>query len=520
VSIRPQIRLQVRLPVRLQISLFLLLTLSGCVGIPFDYPRTESYSSPADTATFLGQAAETFRQRHGDLTGVVSLPHGLDALGVRMRFMERAERTIDAQYFILKNDRAGALFAGKLVLAADRGVKVRLLIDDVFSYGIDEQLTLMNTHPNIEVRLFNPLSRQSFKYWSYLLDFSRANRRMHNKSFTVDNSFSIVGGRNIGEEYFELKQDVLFDDYEVLVMGPVVSDISDSFDNYWNSALAVPIEAFEVDVDPAGLDRWRDLMALQTADSASIYSQSLDSKVLARLRDGSLQPAAVEAAVVGDPAEKLEAKVGDPELAVMARDFGDRFRLAQQEVLIVTPYFIPSKTGSQLIQELVGRGVRVVIVTNSLASTNHVPVHAHYAKYRKQLLRAGAELWEIRAKNPGETTQWGYRPELVTLHSKATAIDRSTVFVGSINFDPRSLRVNTEMGLFLESRELGHVFTANLFLDLRRVAYRVELDERGNLRWIYEHGAKREVVTREPETGWGRRMAARIYRLLPIEGQL
>lgn len=498
----------------------LLLALTGCVGIPFDYPKTESFAAPTDSDTFLGRTAENFRQRHGDLSGVVLLPDGLDALGIRMKLMEGAERTIDAQYFILKNDRAGALFVGKLLLAADRGVRVRLLIDDIFSYGIDEQLTLLNSHPNIEVRLFNPLSRQSFKYWSYLLDFSRANRRMHNKSFTVDNSFSIVGGRNIGEEYFELKQDVLFDDYEVMITGPVVTDISDSFDNYWNSTLTVPVEAFEVEVDPAALDEWRALMTRQTADGASLYRQALNSRVLARLREGRLQPALVEAAVVGDPAEKLEGALGDPELAVMARDFRDRFRYAQKEVLIVTPYFIPSETGAKIAEELVGRGVRVVIVTNSLASTNHVPVHAYYAKYRKRLLRAGMELWEIRAENPGETTQWGYRPEFVTLHSKATAIDRSTVFVGSLNFDPRSLRVNTEMGLFLESRELGHVFTANLFLDLRRVAYRVELDGRDRLRWTYRHGDIHEVTTREPETNWGRRMAARMYRLLPIEGQL
>lgn len=503
-----------------QLLLVLLLTVSGCVGIPFDYPKTQSYSVPADSATFLGETADAFMQEHGDLNGVVLLPHGLDALGVRMKLMERAERSIDAQYFIVKNDRAGALFAGKLLLAADRGVKVRLLIDDVFSYGIDAQLSLMNTHPNIEVRLFNPLSRQSFKYWSYLLDFSRANRRMHNKSFTVDNSFSIVGGRNIGEEYFELKQDVLFDDYEVLITGPVVPDISASFDNYWNSSLSVPVEAFGVDADPEELNEWRELMALQTTDNGSIYSQSLNSKLMARLRDGALHPTLVQADLVGDPAEKLENRAGDPELAVMAQDFRHRVRLARYEVLIVTPYFIPTKTGSQIIEDLVARGVRVVIVTNSLASTNHIPVHAHYAKYRKRLLRAGAELWEIRAENPGTVTQWGYRPELVTLHSKATAIDRSTVFVGSLNFDPRSLVVNTEMGLFLESHDLGRVFTANLFLDLHRVAYHVELDERGNLRWTYDYGGKREVVTREPETHWSRRMAARMYRLLPIEGQL
>lgn len=505
---------------RLQLVFILLLALAGCTSVPFDYPKAESHSQPMDVDTFLGAAADRFSQTYPGQTGVVRLPHGLDALGIRIRLTARAERTIDAQYFIVKNDRAGVLFAGKLLLAADRGVKVRLLIDDVFSYGIDRQLTLLSSHPNIEVRLFNPLSRQSFKYWSYLLDFSRANRRMHNKSFTVDNSISIVGGRNVGEEYFELKQDVLFDDYEVMVTGPVVPDISASFDNYWNSDLSVPIEAFEVHVDADELESWREQMVLQTTDSNSIYSQALHSRVLTRLNDGRLQPAIVHAEVVGDPAEKLEGELGGRELAVLAMDFGHRFRDARKEVLIVTPYFIPTEGGAALIEELEARGVRVVIVTNSLASTNHVPVHAHYAKYRKRLLRAGAEIWEIRAQNSGEVNQWGFRPEFVTLHSKATAIDRTTVFVGSLNFDPRSMRVNTEMGLFLESPGLGNAFTANLFMDLRRVAYRVELDDNDQLRWTYDHAGVQEVISKEPQTSWGRRMSSRLYGVLPIEGQL
>ena len=172
-----------------------------------------------------------------------------------------------------------------MLLAADRGVRVRLLIDDVFSSGIDEPLTLMNSHPNIEVRLFNPLSRNSLKYWAYLLDFDRANRRMHNKSFTADNSMSIVGGRNIGEEYFELKQDVMFDDYEVFTLGPVVKEVSAAFDEFWNSELSVPMEAFGVKVDPADLDQWREYMQAKALDSETgIYAQAVNSTLMQDIR--------------------------------------------------------------------------------------------------------------------------------------------------------------------------------------------------------------------------------------------
>src|SRR5210317_1516352 len=240
-------------PSKLARRLILLaaLALAGCASVPFDYPKIESYSPAPDPNTVMGNAAAQWQQENGEQSGFISLTSGIDALGARLRMMAAAQNTIDAQYFILKNDRAGALFVGKMLLAADRGVKVRLLIDDIFSPGIDRQLTLLDSHPNIEVRMFNPVSRNSLRYWAYLLDFGRANRRMHNKSFTVDGSMSIVGGRNIGEEYFELTQDVLFDDYEVFVLGPVVKEIGAGFDEFWNSQLAVPVAAFRARIDPA-----------------------------------------------------------------------------------------------------------------------------------------------------------------------------------------------------------------------------------------------------------------------------
>ena len=499
----------------------LLLAISGCTSVPFDYPKLASFTQPPDPNAPIPSAALDWESRHGELSGFIGLPHGIDALGARLRMMEVARHSIDAQYFILKKDRAGALFVGKMLLAADRGVKVRLLIDDVFTSGIDKELSLLNAHPNVEVRIFNPLSRNSLKYWAYLLDFGRANRRMHNKSFTVDSALSIVGGRNIGEEYFELKQDVMFDDYEVLVMGPAVKDIGASFDQYWNSVLAVPVEAFGVKVEYTELDNWRQQMRERATESETgIYAQAVDSKFLQNVRDGHVQPVAAVGTVVSDSPDKLLYDVGDTESAKLALEKRDRFLEADHEIVIFTPYYIPREGGIEFVKRLSERGVRVVIVTNSLASTNHVAVHGHYAKYRKRLIEAGAEMYEIRAVVELDETGWGHTPERVTMHSKATFVDRDTAFVGSMNFDPRSVFLNTEMGIFIESAELGGPFTERALALLPEVAYRVTLDDRGELLWTFDNGEEREVWHKDPQTSWGRRFKAGFYGVLPIEEQL
>jgi putative cardiolipin synthase len=501
--------------------LTLLLILVSCVGVPFDYPKSPSSAIATSPETSLGKTRQQWQQDHGDLNGFVALSSGINALGARLKMIKNAEQSIDAQYFIVKKDEAGILFVGKLLLAADRGVRVRLLVDDIFSPGIDQPFSLLNSHPNIEVRLFNPLSRQSLKAWSYLVDFRRANRRMHNKSFTVDNSMSIVGGRNIGEEYFELKQDVKFDDFEVFTMGPIVSDVNAGFDEFWNSSLSVPMEAFEVKIDPSRLDDWRTIINSRTEeDDEGIYTRAVNSTFIQSINSGEIQPAIAHATMVTDSPEKLLSRVGDREVTTLANEIGQRFRAADSEILIISPYFIPQKTGTELIETLLAKGIRVIIVTNSLASTNHVAVHSGYSRYRKRLLQAGAEIYEIRARGTNEESEWGTKPEMVTLHSKVTIVDRKSIFVGSLNFDPRSVLINTEMGLFVESAEIGEMFAQTILDELPRVTYRVDLDDRGKLCWIYDFDRKVEVENREPQSTWGRRFKVGIYRFLPIESQL
>lgn len=499
----------------------LLLVLVGCVGVPFDYPKTSSHSLPPDPNTPIGQASWRWQQEYGDKSGFIGLHNGTDALGARLRMIVGAQNTIDAQYFILKNDRAGFLFVGKMLRAADRGVRVRLLLDDVFTTGVDRQMALFNSHPNVEVRLFNPLSRQSFKYWSYLLSFERANRRMHNKSFTVDNGLSIVGGRNIGEEYFQLKQSVMFEDLEVLTIGPLVNKVSENFDEYWNSELAVPVEAFGIKVDPDDLNKWREYIRDKAEEGEhGIYAQAVNSTLLQDIHNDQVVPTPADAEMISDSPDKLLNKVGDRELVKLGVEIGQRLRAAQSEIVIITPYFIPQDSGARTLEEILDKGIRVVIVTNSLASTNHVPVHSGYARYRKRLLQAGAEMYEIRADFIGKDTDWGNKPDKVTLHSKASVIDRETIFVGSLNFDPRSILINTEMGIFIDAPVIGTPFTQRVLGDLARVAWKVDLDDRGKLRWTYDWDGERMVTHKEPQASWGRRFMAGFYGMLPIEGQL
>ena len=234
---------------------------------------------------------------------------------------------------------------------------------------------------------------------------------MHNKSFTIDSAISIVGGRNIGEEYFELKQDVVFDDYELLIIGPAVKQIGSSFDDYWNSVLAVPVEAFDVSVDYSQLDNWRKIMRERVIESETgIYAQARNSALLRDLRQGRITPAPAAATVVSDSPDKLLYDVGDTEVATLAIEKRDRFLAAKEEIVVFSPYYIPGDGGVEFVRKKHQQGVRIIIVTNSLASTNHAAVHGHYAKYRKRLLDAGAEIYEIRAIADMEESEWGHTP--------------------------------------------------------------------------------------------------------------
>lgn len=504
--------------IRITAVLLAMLLAAGCAGVPFDYPKVSSEAiTPSPDSTLAREAAE-WSVAHDGQSGFLPLTGGMDALGARLELINQAEVSIDAQYFLIKPDIAGALFVNGLVRAADRGVEVRFLLDDIFTPKLDSQLALLDSHPNIEVRMFNPLTRHSFRYWSMFVDFKRANRRMHNKSFIVDNSFAVVGGRNIAAEYFAIDDDVEFVDFEVVAIGPVAQQISAEFDQFWNSDLSVPMEAYDKKIDPDSLDAWSERIVDFDTDR-SVYNQALTSPFIMNVLNEFIVPIPADSTVITDSPVKLETPKGDEEYQELANVLRAHGEAATEEIFIITPYFVPQKTGSEFLISLAEKGTRIRVLTNSLASTNHVPVHSGYARYRKRLLEADIELHELKHDNIVVLDDGDEEELIATLHTKVMIFDRKTLFVGSLNLDPRSIDINTEMGLFLDSPKIAGAFTEMIEEDLPHHSYRVILED-GKIRWRFDDGATQEVLDKEPQTGWWRRFSSGFYGILPIEGQL
>jgi putative cardiolipin synthase len=502
-------------------ALTLAVFIAGCTKVAFDQPKTASraYTDTRDTA--FGKTLAEWNAEHPDgLSGFYPLDNGLDALGARLRLIEGAERSIDAQYFLMKDDDAGEIFAGSLLRAADRGVRVRFLLDDVFTTVHDDILALLNRHPNIEIRLYNPVSRRSIYVLNYAGDFKRANRRMHSKSITGDNAYTIIGGRNIADEYFQLRGDTEFLDYDVLALGPVAAEVSAQFDEFWNSTLAVPMEFLsdkfseeDLAIERAEID---DELA---AEHDSIYRKALNSDHMLSLLDGTGTTYSAPAALLHDGPAKLENPIDISQMTLI-NELDNLIANSDSSVFIVTPYFIPTTSGVDFWQRAIDRGMTVTVVTNSLASTNHVPVHSGYSRYRKEMLAMGATMYEVRA-NAVESSNVGAAPDIesLTLHTKLMLIDERYLFVGSLNLDPRSIEINAEIGLLIDSPQMAKQFMNDVNGALEQATYRVTLDEKGGLQWHATIDGKPVVETKEPLTNWWRRLQSRLYRVLP-EDQL
>jgi putative cardiolipin synthase len=496
---------------RLGIGLALLL-MAACTSVPFDYPREGSYQEKAATTGSLSQLGEAWLQGQTQRTAVYPLASGTDAYQVRLDIIDRAQATIDAQYFLIKPDAAGVGFSGALLRAADRGVRVRVLLDDIFTTAGDEGLALLSAHENVQVRLFNPLSRQGIATLNYMVDFKRANRRMHNKSLTVDGLVTIIGGRNIAGEYFDMNPKVRFWDFETLSFGGLIPEVSDSFDIFWNHKLSVPMQAFKPKLNNSDLQKVRaELTAWQQAHPLDEFASD---GIIQGLLDHRLTPYYAEVHVVSDHPDKLVNPVS-PEYQTLAQSLGDLLASAESEILVFSPYFIPSKGMAEELVKLSQRGVNVVILTNSLASTNHVAVHSGYKRYRKTLLQGGVTLVEVSASGGRLDSD-----AVTTLHTKAILVDREWLFVGSLNVDPRSIEINTEMGLIAHAPELARDLSNAAEKSLRDVAYLVELKPDGSLQWRASTEEGDVIVSKEPESSWWRRFSVGFYGLLPIESQL
>ena len=497
-----------------------LSLVAGCATIDYDYPRSESYFLPDTSDTRLGQGIGSSAAEHPpDQSGFYPMNDGVDALTARLLLAELGEKSIDVQYYLIKNDIVGRAFIYSLLQAADRGVRVRLLLDDMFTQGYDIGMAALHSHPNFEIRIFNPFHRGAAgRAQSALTGFGRINRRMHNKSFTVDNQVTIIGGRNIADEYFGVREDAKFGDLDVVAIGPVVQEVSNMFDTYWNHETALPAPAFvkERDDPDAALQELRDNLATAIDDvRGSRYAEAVRTRYLEYLdTDERLYEWAPYELVVDSPDKGVKAKAKGADS--ITTPLIESLESAEREILIVSPYFVPRKDGIQGLADLEERGVEVTVITNSLAANNQFTVHGGYAPSRKPLLEAGVRIYEVRPDADVAGTEFidssGGR---ATLHTKAFIVDDKEVFIGSFNFDPRSANINTELGVIIRDPELALFYSVSVEEYLPKQTFEVFLNEDGKLRWRSYKDGEEVIYDKEPETTWGQRTKAWFARIIP-----
>ncbi|MFN4128495.1 MAG: phospholipase D family protein [Paracoccaceae bacterium] len=449
------------------------------------------------------------------LTGVKPLPNGADAFAARIILADAAVSSIDAQYYIWYGDLTGYMLLDALRRAADRGVRVRLLLDDNGTSGLDPELAALGAHPNIAVRLYNPFNLRRFKTLCYTFDFFRLNRRMHNKSFTVDGVVTILGGRNVGDRYFDTGPEALFIDLDVLATGAIVQQVSDDFDRYWACLSAHPAgpivgSAGESDPIGSGLARFAQLPQF------SEYLTFLEgSDIVAAMISGDLGLEWTRAVLVSDDPVKGQGAV--PREDLLATRLMQAVGRIEMKIDVVSPYLVPGKAGSKAFATLTSRGVAVRALTNSLEATDLVTVYAGYAKRRNALLRAGVRLFELHASAGADRQsikKGRFGLSRASLHAKTFAVDGARVFVGSFNFDPRSTTLNTEMGILFESPQMAEGLHTAFDLGLAGLAWRVELHG-GHKVWT--DTARQTAVTKEPGSTAVKRAVVTVVGWLPVE---
>ncbi|KVW33823.1 phospholipase D family protein [Burkholderia ubonensis] len=492
--------------------------------------RTVSHALPADAATPLRDAlAAPVAARPGE-SGFRLLADGAAALQMRIALARAATRTLDMQYYIATEDTTGKLLLGAALYAADRGVRVRMLVDDLNFRDIDRVMAALNTHPNIEIRVFNPFGASQRDVMQrtaiFFTRIDRFTRRMHNKAMIADNQIAIVGGRNLGDEYFSASPTLQFRDLDVLAAGPVTHDISASFDAYWASGSSYPLRVLNHQTfDPKELDAMRDELRAHWRENAEPYNaKPLNATPLAQqIARGELglvwAPAEFEADAPDKVAQPTDGYVSPP-----MRRLAELIRAAQQEFLAFSPYFVPHDAGVKILGDTTARGVRVAILTNSLAATDAVAVQAGYGPYRVPLLRHGVELYEYKAR-PGRPRLLGSRSR-ASLHAKAYVIDREILVIGSMNLDPRSTHLNTELALVIHSPALAQQ-VATIFARATQPdeSYRVQLAAlsgpgASELTWIGTDEGVLRTYHVDPYAGLLRNVLTGVFMLLPVDDQL
>jgi putative cardiolipin synthase len=507
---------------------------SACSSLRTDFVKQPSTAMQPAYDTPSSRYVQSELKQHSDVSGFRLLTRSNNALMSRVALIDHAAHSIDLQYYIFANDDTGRLVAQRLLAAADRGVRVRLLLDDIGNDDKGYVFDALDAHENIQVRVFNPFRTRSpslpSKIAQFIIEGQRLNRRMHNKSFIVDGTVAIVGGRNIGDAYFDASSETNFRDLDVVSIGKVVGEASQAFDNYWNSDAAYPVKAFK--------DRHvteTDLAKLRAALKAHARAFAESDYAQAALEDLPNGPTADRRGewfwgvgeLVADQPEKIEAKKDDPQFRI-----GPKVKTildaAQSQVLITSPYLVPGKSGTAYLVGLARRGVEVEALTNSLASTDEPAAHAGYSHYRRDLLEGGVKLFELRPAVGGKqpATAFGTSGG-VALHAKSIVVDTRWVFVGSMNIDQRSKLLNTEMGVIVDCPPLAKAVAEFFSKAIAPAsAFHVKLEDpkngqkAGGLEWITQDNGAPVIVDGEPEATTGRKAEVGLLKLLPIDGLL
>lgn len=472
--------------------LILFLSLAGCASLPDDYTRTESHALQDYRSTSFGARFAELEAEHPGESGFSLVRYGRMAFNTRIGMIDLAEKTVDLQVYIWEVDETGLMLVERILRAARRGVRVRLLIDDLGAGLKDEGLATLNAFPNIEVRLFNPFANRDFTALDFLTDLDRLNHRMHNKSVIVDNAFAVVGGRNIANHYFSVNQETNFRDLDIAAVGPVVRETSRVFDHYWASDSAVPVAALIDEVyDNAWLANKAEELRKDIATGNYPYALDKDVDELWSKID-TLQHSFIWApgTIVWDDPDVID---GDPEVGTpVIERLRRKLDTVDQSLFIESAYFVVGDGGVEQIRDMTARGVHVRVLTNSLVSNDVLAAHA---SYRRDLIEAGAEMYELRADSEVIKKTW-VGESRAGLHTKALVFDEKSLFVGSFNLDPRSANINTEAGLYVESPELA----------ARLLDY---MDEGVELRF-----------DADPLSTFWERLQSGVIGLLPIESQL
>lgn len=521
---------------RLFIAALILTILGGCASLPpgANYPRTKSTALADPDTTRLGSQFDRAAKAHGGNSAFRIIPAGIDGFLMRMQMIDSAEQSLDMQYFIFRGDHTGRMLTDAVLRAADRGVRVRILLDDAETREGDEQITRLESHPLIEIRIFNPFSYRGhsafLKAAEFMLHASRLDYRMHNKLLIADNAIALIGGRNIGDQYFQIDPASQFADDDVFAAGPIVRKLSISFDEFWNYDLSIPAVALQDEKSPQAqkIRQRLEPEASGQINDADYRQRAASGEPLAGILAGRLPLVWARARLVYDSPDKKNVENGRIVGRLLNGAVADAAFEVKHELLVITPYLIPGREGMQLIETLRQRKVRVRILTSSLESSTVLLAQAGYMHYRIPLLEEGVELYEIRSllgdtRGSGETaaiSRYGH----YSLHAKLFVFDRQRVFIGSMNFDQRSMHLNTEIGLIIDSPVLSEQIAERFDAMTRPVnAYHLALHERDgekSLAWRTRENEKEIEYSTEPAKSSWQRVEADTLSWLPVDDEL